>query len=169
MVSFIISCPLVNHSLLCIYDRKLNLTSVVDDANANSCVLNQVMWVNYPEIVLTCVFVCGWWHPYTAIMCLRLGLSTMSHILHSVKAEIWGRGFYSGWSMNVHFLSGAVVLAVEQSGYVGRRTMLTHLPCSLTERLLPKRRQRALTLRLQQHPHAQQIIEMIVRKELCES
>lgn len=71
--------------------------------------------------------------------------------------------------MNVHFLSGVVVLDVEQSGYVGRRTMLTHLLCSLTERLLPTRRQRALTLRLQQHPHALQIIEMIVRKELCES
>lgn len=71
--------------------------------------------------------------------------------------------------MNVHFLSGAVVLGVEQSGYVGRRTMLTHLLCSLTERLFPKRRQRALTLRLQQHPHTQQIIEMIVRKELCEN
>lgn len=71
--------------------------------------------------------------------------------------------------MNVHFLSGVVVLSVEQSGYVGRRTMLTHLLCSLTERLLPIKRQRALTLRLQQHPHAQQIIEMIVRKELCET
>lgn len=71
--------------------------------------------------------------------------------------------------MNVHFLSGVVVLGVEQSGYVGRRTMLTHLLCALTERLLPTRRQRALTLRLQQHSHTKQIIEMIVRKELCES
>lgn len=70
--------------------------------------------------------------------------------------------------MNVHFLSGVVVLGVEQSSYVGRRTMLTHLLCSRTERLLPTRRQRALTLRLQ-HPHAQQIIEMTVRKELCET
>lgn len=66
--------------------------------------------------------------------------------------------------MNVHFLSGAVVL-----GYVGRGTMPTNLLCSLRERLLPTRRQRALTLRLQQHPHAQRITEMTVRKELCES
>lgn len=71
--------------------------------------------------------------------------------------------------MNVHFLSGAVMLDVAESRYVGRRTMLSHLLCSLTEALLPTRRQRALTLRLQQHPHALQIIEMIVRKELCES
>lgn len=90
---------------------------------------------------------------YTAIICLRVGLSAMSHILCSVKAEIWGRGFCSGRSMNVHFLKGAVVLSVEQSGYVGRRTMLNHLLCFLTERLLPAKRQRALTLCLQQHPH----------------
>lgn len=97
-------------------------------------------------------------------------LLTMSHILRSVKAEIWGRGFYSGSSMNVRFLSGVVVLVVEQSTCVGRRTMLTHLLfCSLAERLLPTRRQRALTPRLQQHPHAQRITEMTVRKELCES
>lgn len=71
--------------------------------------------------------------------------------------------------MNVHFLSGVVVLSVAQSRYVGRRTMLIHLLCSLTERLLPMKRQRAMTLCLQQHPHAQQIIEMIERKELCET
>lgn len=109
--------------------------------------------------------------PYALIMRL-VGRSTMSHILLSVRPELWGRGFfYSGWSMNVRFLRGVVVvLGVEQSGYVGRWTMLTRLLCSLTERpLLPTRRQRALTLRLQQHPHALQITEMIVRKELCES
>lgn len=43
------------------------------------------------------------------------------------QAEMWGRGPCSERSMNVHFLSGAVVAGVEQSSYVGRGTMPTRL------------------------------------------
>lgn len=56
------------------------------DADANSFVLNQIMWLIYPEIPSTRAS--GGDSPRTAIMCLQVSLSTMSHILSSVKAEI---------------------------------------------------------------------------------
>lgn len=61
------------------------------------------------------------------------------------------------------------MLVVDQSASVGSRTMLSRLLCCCAVRLLPTRRQRALTLHLRQHPHAQRITEMAMRKDLCET
>lgn len=57
------------------------------DANANSFVLNGVMWVICPETPDLCACVCvDGDTPHTAVMCLRVGLSAMSHIPRSVKS-----------------------------------------------------------------------------------
>lgn len=99
----------------------------------------------------------------------KSALLGLSHILLPVKAEIWGRVFYSGWSMNVHFLSGAVVLGVERSASVGRGTMLTRLPCSLTESPTSNGEPKSVDSASPASPHARRIARMAVRGELCES
>lgn len=71
--------------------------------------------------------------------------------------------------MDAHFLSGPVMLCIQQSHYVGRTTMSTHLLCSLPKKLLPTRSRRVLTVHHPQCPHAQCIIEMTARKGLCET
>lgn len=81
----------------------------------------------------------------------ELACGRRCNIIGSVKAETQGKGLYLGQSMSVHFLSRVDGLAIKQSHYVGWRTILTHLLCSRTKRLLPTRRQRVLTVHLPTH------------------
>lgn len=105
-------------------------------------------------------------------VCVARGHVTVTCLVDDVTFSVLKRLKYEEevlrQSMNVHFLSGCVMLCIQQSHYVGRTTMPTHLLCSLPKKLLPTRSQRVLTVHHPQCPHAQCIIEMTARKGLCE-
>lgn len=106
----------------------------------NSFVLNLVMWLIYPQILSTRAFVREPWHPVPSDHVSASWL--VNDVVYSSLCKGWNmrkRVFLnSGWSMNVHFLSGVVVLGVEQGPLCGQKNNADPFaPLSSKERLLP--------------------------------
>lgn len=124
------------------------------------------MWVIYPEIPLTCVYVCGWWHPCTAFMCLRVWIDhdVTYSLFHkdltvrkrSIQGEAWMCISWVGLLCSVwtEWLCGQKNNA-DQFAVLSYGVTFSNKEAKSAETASPTT------------SNAQQIIGMVVRKGLC--